>query len=58
MNKAIIQRYFDAYNNKNETIFDEIIFSDYIDHSQTAYWARLEEELTEQKMTSGILWIN
>jgi hypothetical protein len=37
MNKAIIQRYFDAYNNKNETIFDEIIFSDYIDHSQTAY---------------------
>ena len=37
MNKAIIQRYFDAYNNKNETIFDEIIFSEYIDHSQTAY---------------------
>ena len=37
MNKAIIQRYFDAYNNKNETIFDEIISSDYIDHGQTAY---------------------
>ena len=36
MNKAIIQRYFDAYNNKNETIFDEIISSDYIDHGQTA----------------------
>jgi predicted ester cyclase len=35
MNKAIIQRYFDAYNNKNETIFDEIIPSDYIDHGQT-----------------------
>ena len=35
MNKAIIQRYFDAYNNKNETIFDEIISSDYIDHGQT-----------------------
>ena len=27
MNKAIIQRYFDAYNNKNECI----------DHGQTAY---------------------
>jgi predicted ester cyclase len=35
LNKAIIQRYFDAYNNKNETIFDEIISSDYIDHGQT-----------------------
>jgi len=37
MNKAIIQHYFDAYNNKNETIFDEIISSDYIDHGQSAY---------------------
>ncbi|MGH9950910.1 MAG: ester cyclase [Nitrososphaeraceae archaeon] len=37
MNKAIIQRYFDAYNSKNETIFDEIISSDYIDHGQSAY---------------------
>jgi predicted ester cyclase len=37
INKAIIQRYFDAYNNRNETIFDEIISSDYIDHGQTAY---------------------
>jgi predicted ester cyclase len=37
MNKAIIQRYFDAYNNKNETVFDEIISSDYIDHGQSAY---------------------
>jgi hypothetical protein len=37
MNKAIIQRYFDAYNNKNETIFDEIISPDYIDHGQSAY---------------------
>ncbi len=35
MNKDIIQRYFDAYNNKNEKIFDEIISSDYIDHGQT-----------------------
>jgi predicted ester cyclase len=35
MNKAIIQRYFDAYNNKNEKMFDEIISSDYIDHGQT-----------------------
>jgi len=37
MNKAIIQRYFDAYNNKNETIFDEIISPDYIDYGQSAY---------------------
>ena len=37
MNKAVIQRYFDAYNNKNETIFDEIIAPDYIDHGQSAY---------------------
>jgi len=28
INKAIIQRYFEAYNNKNETIFDEIIAPD------------------------------
>lgn len=37
MNKAVIQRYFDAYNNKNEAIFDEIIAPDYIDHGQSAY---------------------
>lgn len=37
MDKTIIQRYFDAYNNKNETIFDEIISSGYIDHGQSAY---------------------
>ena len=36
-NKAIINRYFDAYNNKNEAIFDEIIAPDYIDHGQSAY---------------------
>jgi hypothetical protein len=29
-NKAIIQRYFEAYNSKNEAIFDEIISPDYI----------------------------
>ena len=37
INKAIIQRYFEAYNSKNETIFDEIIAPDYIDHGQSAY---------------------
>jgi predicted ester cyclase len=37
INKAIIQRYFEAYNNKNQTIFDDIISPDYIDHGQTAY---------------------
>ena len=30
-NKAIIQRYFEAYNNKNKAIFDEIIDANYID---------------------------
>jgi hypothetical protein len=29
LNKAIIQRYFEAYNSKNEAIFDEIISPDY-----------------------------
>ena len=37
VNKAVIARYFEAYNNKNETIFDEIISPDYIDHGQSAY---------------------
>ena len=35
-NKAVIQRYFEAYNTKNGAIFDEIIAPDYIDHGQTA----------------------
>ena len=37
LNKTIINRYFEAYNNKNEAIFDEIISPDYIDHGQSAY---------------------
>jgi C-1 hydroxylase len=37
INKAIIQRYFEAYNTKNEAIFDDIIAPDYIDHGQSAY---------------------
>lgn len=37
VNKAVILRYFEAYNNKNEAIFDEIISPDYIDHGQSAY---------------------
>ena len=36
-NKAIINRYFEAYNTKNDSILDEIIASDYIDHGQSAY---------------------
>jgi predicted ester cyclase len=36
-NKEIIRRYFEAYNNKSEAIFDEIISPDYIDHGQSAY---------------------
>jgi SnoaL-like polyketide cyclase len=37
LNKEIIQRYFEAYNSKNEAIFEDIISPDYIDHSQSAY---------------------
>jgi hypothetical protein len=37
LNKTIINRYFEAYNSRNEAIFDEIIAPDYIDHGQTAY---------------------
>jgi hypothetical protein len=37
INKAIIQRYFEAYNTKNEAIYDEIIAPNYIDHGQSAY---------------------
>jgi predicted ester cyclase len=37
INKTVIARYFEAYNNKNEAIFDEIISPDYIDHGQSAY---------------------
>jgi hypothetical protein len=36
-NKAVVKRYFEAYNNKDEAVFDEIISSDYIDHGQSAY---------------------
>ena len=31
-NKAVVKRYFEAYNNKDEAVFDEIISPDYIDH--------------------------
>jgi hypothetical protein len=37
MNKAVIRGYFEAYNIKDETVFDEIIDPYYIDHGQTAY---------------------
>jgi hypothetical protein len=37
ISKAIIQRYFEAYNNKNEAIFDEIIAPNLINHCQSAY---------------------
>jgi predicted ester cyclase len=36
-NKAIINCYFEAYNTKNEAIFDEIIARDYLDNGQSAY---------------------
>ena len=34
--KAVIKLYFDAYNTKNDAIFDDIT-PDYIDHGQSAY---------------------
>ena len=37
MNKTLIQRYFEAYNNKDESIFDEIIAPEHVDHGQSAY---------------------
>jgi predicted ester cyclase len=37
LNKATICRYFEVYDNKNETIFDDTISSDYVDHGQSAY---------------------
>jgi predicted ester cyclase len=37
LNKTVINRYFEAYNNKNEAVLDEIIAPDYIDHGQSAY---------------------
>ena len=57
-NKAVIKRYFEAYNNKDEAIFDEIISSDYIDHGQSTYMGSLGRGIDGAKMTLGILWIN
>jgi hypothetical protein len=36
-NKAIIRRYFEAYNSKNEAMLNEIIGQEYVDHGQSAY---------------------
>jgi hypothetical protein len=49
INKAISQRYFEAYNNKNEAIFDEIIPPDFSTMVNLLMWAPLEWELLEQK---------
>jgi hypothetical protein len=55
INKIIIKLYFEAYNTKNEAIFDEIIGRDYIDHEPTLpIWARLENELRERRMTLSV----
>lgn len=54
-NKAVIQRYFEAYNTKNGAIFDEIIAPDYMTMAKPLLWALLEEELLEQRMTLRIL---
>jgi hypothetical protein len=54
-NKAVIQRYFEAYNTKNGAIFDEITAPDYIDHGQTAFMCSPGSELLEQRMTLRIL---
>jgi hypothetical protein len=36
-NKAVIKRYFEAYNNKDEAILVEIIDPEYVDYGQSAY---------------------
>ncbi len=33
LNKSVIQRYFEAYNSKNEAIFEDIISPDWSDHT-------------------------
>jgi predicted ester cyclase len=33
LNKAVIRKFIDAYNNRNLDIFDELVVSDYIDHT-------------------------
>ena len=33
LNKTIIQRYFEAYNSKNESIFEDIISPEWSDHT-------------------------
>src|SRR5919112_2000483 len=38
LNKAIIQRYFEAYNTKNEAIFEEIIASEAYPDLVGTYW--------------------
>jgi hypothetical protein len=35
-NRAVIKRYFEAYNNKDEAIVDEIIDPEYVDYGQSA----------------------
>jgi predicted ester cyclase len=35
LNKAIIQPYFEAYNTKNEAIFEDIISPEYFDHGNS-----------------------
>lgn len=32
MNLDVVQRFYDAYNNKDAKIFDEVIADDYVDH--------------------------
>ena len=54
LNKTIINRYFEAYNSRNEAIFDEIIDREYVDHGQSAYMELLEKGLRERRMISDI----
>jgi hypothetical protein len=54
-NKAVIQRYFEAYNTKNGAIFDEIIAPDYFDHGQTAFMGSPGRGVTGARMTLRIL---
>jgi hypothetical protein len=49
LNKVVINRYFETYNSKNETIFDEIIASNYIDYGQPAYMGSPRKGIDRRK---------
>ena len=59
LNKTLINRYFEAYNNKNESIFDKINHSRlHRPWSNCLYGIPWNRSQLEQRMTLRIYWIN